>query len=127
MSLPGCGADEYKEVCAVYRLFASLLVVAALTSGAQGDVTWTGAVDNDWFNTGNWEGGALPTADDKALIGTTSPAPLLDAPGAITDDTEVGNGGVGELQVSAGGEIEVVFGVGAEDNEAAAVEFDQVA
>ncbi|MBK7939881.1 MAG: hypothetical protein IPJ82_23600 [Lewinellaceae bacterium] len=44
---------------------------------------WTGNVNTDWFNTGNWGPGTVPTATDGAYIPTGRPFyPLINAAGA---------------------------------------------
>ena len=44
---------------------------------------WTGNVNTDWFNTGNWEPAALPTAIESAYIPAGRPNyPLINAAGA---------------------------------------------
>lgn len=48
-------------------LFAlSTLGIAPLASAV--DTTWTAAVNNDFYNAGNWSTNAVPTAADNALI-----------------------------------------------------------
>lgn len=69
------------------------LCVAAGLSGAAGagQVKWTGAVNNDWFNDGNWEwGNHAPTAADEGRI---------DNSGVILDNA---TGNVGNLLIGLG-------------------------
>jgi len=92
------------------RFLASLVVTLGLAGVSLGDVAWDNgaAGDNSWLNPTNWDGDVLPTSSVKAVIGLSSPdAPIVDAIGAISADTEVGVGGVGELNIVSGGELEV--------------------
>jgi len=44
--------------------------------------TWTGNVDNNWYTTGNWSSGVVPTAVDDAIIptvGAHNRYPILEA------------------------------------------------
>ncbi len=41
------------------------------------ETTWLGTIDNDWSNTGNWSGNALPTGIDNIIISSTSENPIL--------------------------------------------------
>ena len=62
-------------------------------------ITWTGAVDNDWFNTGNWYSGTVPTATDDVVIPVTANDPMLSGFGECnamqTDPGATVNVGVG--------------------------------
>ncbi|MDH4132759.1 MAG: hypothetical protein OEV95_13240, partial [Gemmatimonadota bacterium] len=40
-------------------------------------ITWTGALNNDWSNPGNWSGGVRPTASDNVIVGPTAIPPVL--------------------------------------------------
>lgn len=40
---------------------ASAVTLLTVWAASAADVTWTGAVDEDWFNAGNWDNGAGPT------------------------------------------------------------------
>ena len=48
---------------------------------------FTGAIDNDWFNDGNWSTGLVPTSSDDALIdnGSEVTALIADANGATVN------------------------------------------
>ncbi|MFA5356910.1 MAG: FG-GAP-like repeat-containing protein, partial [Candidatus Omnitrophota bacterium] len=41
--------------------------------------TWTGAVDTDWDNAGNWDSGVVPVSTDTVIIPNTSNEPELGA------------------------------------------------
>ena len=47
---------------------------------------WTGAIDDDWFNPGNWDLGSIPSAGDDVHISdmSTAPFPVIYFPGALT-------------------------------------------
>jgi hypothetical protein len=55
----------------VSRMSCALISLSALNAyhhaGAV-DTTWTAAVNNDFYNNGNWDTGAAPTGADNALI-----------------------------------------------------------
>ena len=59
-------------------------------------ITWTGAVDNDWANTGNWDSGTVPTATDDVVIPVTANDPMLSAFGECND-----------MQIDAGATVTV--------------------
>ncbi|MEL6987607.1 MAG: hypothetical protein AAGK97_07220, partial [Bacteroidota bacterium] len=44
-------------------------------------ITWTGAIDNDWHNPGNWDTGVLPTLGDDVFF-------LADAQAVISSTTK---------------------------------------
>ncbi|MBN1339863.1 MAG: hypothetical protein JXA03_11100 [Bacteroidales bacterium] len=51
-----------------------------------GDNNWTGAVDNDWFNPGNWSLNVVPTNEDVVIpdVGTKAPFPVIFTGSATT-------------------------------------------
>ena len=53
-------------------LFLAILFTFSQVQAAT--ITWTGAVDGDFNNPGNWDTGTVPVAGDIALIGPGSPA-----------------------------------------------------
>lgn len=70
--------------------------------------TWTGNVDTDWDDTGNWYGGSLPTASDDAIIPTTPLGgnfPTVNLNTAVCNDLTVETGAT--LTVSGGNAITV--------------------
>jgi sialate O-acetylesterase len=40
-------------------------------------IAWTGAVSNNWHDSGNWEGGTVPTEDDHVLVANVSNLPVI--------------------------------------------------
>ncbi|WP_415579925.1 T9SS type A sorting domain-containing protein [Flavobacterium longum] len=91
--------------------------VAALTGGNEGQRTgatekvagdyacvglnWTGTVSTDWFNTGNWASGAIPTASDNVIIPSSAPnQPNIGAAGAVCGNINIDSGA--SLSMSSG-------------------------
>jgi len=58
---------------------------------------WTGAVDNDWFNAGNWSEGVVPTTEDVVIDVTTKGNPVIFG----------GNATTGALTVMPGAGIQI--------------------
>ena len=79
-------------------------VLLSLLSSPAYAAEWTGAVDNDWFNAGNWSGG-VPAAGGIGVIDTTVNAPEITSAGAVAGYTYVGNTATGALTVSDGGTL----------------------
>jgi hypothetical protein len=54
---------------------------------------WTGSVDNDWFKTGNWDKGTVPTNVDAAII-PSAPAnqPQINGTGAVCGNIKINSG-----------------------------------
>lgn len=55
----------------VSRVSCALISLCALNASQHAgavDTTWTAAVNNDFYNNGNWDTGVAPTAADNALI-----------------------------------------------------------
>lgn len=48
-------------------------VIILLSNYCQAQCTWTGAVDNDWFNAGNWSCGTVPTQTHDVIVSSGSP------------------------------------------------------
>ena len=48
--------------------FISFCALSAAQPVGAVDTTWTAAVNNDFYNNGNWDTGVAPTAADNALI-----------------------------------------------------------
>lgn len=79
-------------------------VLLSLLSSPAYAAAWTGAVDNDWFNAGNWSGG-VPTAGVTGIINTTTNAPEITSAGAESGTAIIGNTATGALTVSDGGTL----------------------
>ena len=71
---------------------------------ARADTNWTGAVDNDWFNAGNWSTG-VPNIGENTNVDTETNAPVIDTTGAEANFFHVGYNGIGTLTVSDGGTV----------------------
>ncbi len=84
--------------------FAGLVALLPLTLSAQS--SWTGSVDNDWTEPGNWSPSA-PGSGDDALIDTGHA--FVSAPGIEVNRLVVGESGgsSGELTLQAGGGLSV--------------------
>ena len=74
---------------------------------------WTGATSNDWFVTGNWHTGVVPTASTDARIDTTTPNPtVVDAANAAAQNLYLGTSSsvTGTLTISNGGSLSDIAG-----------------
>ena len=74
----------------MYRAFAASLLLAcaahALPAGAAIQ-TWTGAgATSNWSDTGNWQGGSVPGAADRAAFTGTGSPPVVNVDGPISLD-----------------------------------------
>jgi autotransporter-associated beta strand protein len=64
------------------------VTVVVVASGS-----WTGAINTDWFNVGNWCGGALPTAStDITIPGGILNFPNINAAGAVCQSITIASG-----------------------------------
>lgn len=52
-------------------------VLCDTTNALTGTWTWTGAIDSDWFNCGNWDMGSLPNTQVTVMIPATTNNPLI--------------------------------------------------
>ena len=64
-----------------------------------GAANWTGAVSSDWFATGNWSTGAIPTATDDVVI----PAGMPNDPSIATFVADCQN-----MQIDAGATLHIM-------------------
>jgi type IX secretion system substrate protein len=73
-----------------------LLLIAIFVHGfVQADEkTWTGAVNNDWNDPGNWQNNSLPTADDAVIIPAGTPTCELPPNKSIKCETFTNNGNI---------------------------------
>ncbi len=60
---------------------------------------WTGAVNTDWFNAGNWSAG-VPTASSAAVIPNVANDPVVGAAGAVARSIFLGSGAILNISVS---------------------------
>ncbi|MEA3443102.1 MAG: LamG-like jellyroll fold domain-containing protein, partial [Bacteroidota bacterium] len=63
------------------------------------EITWTGAVDRNWNNTGNWRCGILPTLTDDVLIPDVVNQPIL---------STGPNGTVRDFEIDYGSSVEII-------------------
>lgn len=66
---------------ALLHALIALLGIAGGLPAQSGPNTWTGAVDDNWFDGGNWSFGTIPTRTTDVLV-AQGPAPRLAAFGA---------------------------------------------
>jgi subtilase-type serine protease len=97
---------------AVALLLAGAVIAGLPTAAQAGDKVWTGAVSNNWSNTGNWSlngfGTSPPDAasGDNAIIDTTTPSDPVNITGGFPGSAVlvvVGDQSTGALQISGGG------------------------
>lgn len=75
----------------------------AMTASARAQVVWTGALSDDWFHNGNWDGGQQPGAGDDVYISGAIRQPLIGAGAPVTAGTvNVGWNDPGALTVENG-------------------------
>src|SRR5262249_21560145 len=68
---------------------------------------WTGAVNNDWTDPGNWSLGHVPTGTDDIQIGDINTHPTVNVPsGMVTLQNTVSN--FGTITVASGAVLSVV-------------------
>ncbi|MEJ8850863.1 autotransporter-associated beta strand repeat-containing protein [Variovorax rhizosphaerae] len=98
-----------RGVCKAGTIVAVLTPVAALLAAAgpaQAQSEWTGAVSPDWFSSGNWIGGRIPSAASIANINVSSPnSAVIKTRNATARDTTVGQDLVGILSIEGGGSL----------------------
>lgn len=82
----------------------AVILFIPITLPAQ--VEWTGAIDEDWFEDGNWHTGELPDGDDIVHLDTTDPNfTAVRQIGAQSGQLHVGFNNTGELIIEDGGEV----------------------
>lgn len=68
------------------------LIALAMPQAAFAQTAWTGAIDQDWFNAGNWNTGALPDTTDDVVVSVPGNAPFVTGAGnAYAHDLTVGD------------------------------------
>lgn len=111
-----------KKIKRIKNLLAVFLILLSSNSFAQNEsllATWTGSVNNDWFNTSNWSDRMVPTYESV----TTIPSNLRNYPiinnRAIVKDLIIDAGAnlilndtleVGNFITNAGGTFDVING-----------------
>ncbi|HEV2156910.1 autotransporter outer membrane beta-barrel domain-containing protein [Bradyrhizobium sp.] len=84
-------------------VFALTLSVGQALPDAARAADWTGTTSSDWFVTGNWNTGTLPTSGVNVFIATSTPNPAVIAgPNAATNNLSIGDG---LLTISGGGQL----------------------
>ena len=66
-------------------------------------ISWTGAVNSDWFTGGNWSAGIPTAADDVTIATTTTAFPVIAQPGATIRSLTLN--GTGALRIINGGTL----------------------
>ncbi|HOU37734.1 MAG TPA: hypothetical protein PKW16_02420, partial [Treponemataceae bacterium] len=86
-----------------------------LPENGPGFPVWTGAVNGDWHEPGNWDTGAVPVATDEVEIRASGNDPTLGAPGATVFSCTITSGTLtladsfvttGNLVIAGAGEID---------------------
>ncbi len=97
--------------------FSQALNGAVINWPAAAPITWTGAVNSDWFTPGNWGGGVVPGVADDVIIPNVATTPVVTSQvdiNALTIDggrLDLGNNLVNvatSFQVSNGGLLVMV-------------------
>ncbi len=76
--IPASRREKFINFYFVHSLIAFILIVSISAVNAQTN-TWTGSVNNDWNNAGNWSLG-LPSSDHDVLINTSASIVVNAAP-----------------------------------------------
>ncbi len=87
----------------------TVTVVCAVTSATSGIWKWTGAVNNDWFECGNWDANELPNTKVEVLIPNTTNTPKITTKKAFCKSIQidVSNGAKVDIDVDSGGSLEI--------------------
>jgi autotransporter-associated beta strand protein len=98
LNLPGHRATP--KWCQIYGLVLSLVALPVIS---QADTTWTGAVDQNWNNAGNWNNG-LPSSGNGQIFITiaTGNYPILTNDASAGNDIRIGAGANGRLDQTKG-------------------------
>ncbi len=92
------------------RFPLALMLVAAVGVAVDGQATWTGAVDGNWFTSGNWAGNTLPSSSVGATIPAGTPhSPSLSSAATCLDLTVVSGA---TLTIAAGAQLDVLGAMG---------------
>jgi len=92
------------------RMIYLICLVLFLAGTVQAEtVTWTGAINSDWFNPDNWDLGRIPEPGDIPRIGSM-PGPVIDAPGAVCTRLDHGRNAEADLTIVDGGTLDVTGG-----------------
>ena len=89
----------------------SLVATSTCPSGGSGTTwTWTGCIDNDWFNPCNWDRLSIPTTASNVIIPFTANQPLITSGTANCFDLTIqsSSGALLTINSSGGGSLNVV-------------------
>ena len=64
------------------QLSVSALALMVTTAPALAQSIWTGAIDDNWFNAGNWAPAVLPTG--PTWVNSITPGPVIDGGPAVS-------------------------------------------
>lgn len=71
-------------------------------------ITWTGDVDSDWLNTGNWDGAVIPSHLDNVVIANSGISPVITAGVEVAvNDLKIEE--TASLEIQSGGSL-AIFG-----------------
>lgn len=77
-----------------------------VTVTGSGSNFWSGAVNDDWFNAGNWCNGVVPTSTTNVEVPSSAPnMPNIGAAGAQVKNISINSGG--SLTMSNGGSLSI--------------------
>ncbi len=83
-------SGEYIVTNTIEAIGGCGIVTATAPFEIYNKITWTGAVDRNWNNTGNWRCGILPTLSDDVFIPDTINEPILSTgPNGTVRDFEI--------------------------------------
>jgi len=86
------------------KAFCLFGLLACLTFQSYGQKTWTGSVNTDWNNSGNWDAG-VPGFADTVKIPVVSNMPIINTPGAKAKSIFIENSAT--LTVNSSGSLRV--------------------
>ncbi len=100
---PGPGTLRARRLLSSASVFALALSAGLAFPDAAKAADWTGATSNDWFVTGNWNTGTLPTSAVDVVIATTTPnSAVITGPNAAAKNLSIGDS---LLAISNGGQL----------------------
>lgn len=104
---PNCARHLLSSVSVAVLVLSSALAMTGPVLAAD----WTGEVSNDWFTTGNWSAGAVPTVSDNADLNTNNPNYTnIDGPNAVANNVTVGMSAHSQLAIVNAGRLDNYLG-----------------
>ena len=85
-----------------HYLLGFVCALVSLTATAE---SWTGTIDTNWFNPGNWSGNLVPTLTTPISVDGTTLSPDINATGALGQNILLGISGAGTLNIDNGGQL----------------------